>query len=82
MDKDWLLEKLEAGKVRVYCGLDIISASDSAYIDEWRWRAEIEVEPGENPNPGPGGVGSGPAMDSGQLADTLHLTFDVGPTSG
>ena len=81
-DKDWLLEKLEQGRVRLYCTLDIISASDSASIGEWRWRAEIELEPGENPNPGPGGVGSGPVMDSGQPADTLHLAFDVGPTSG
>ena len=81
-DKDWLLEKLEQGKVRLYCTLDIVSASDSAYIGEWRWRAEIELEAGENPNPGPGGVGSGPVMDSGQPADTLHLAFEVGPTSG
>jgi hypothetical protein len=83
VDKDWLLEKLQAGKVRVYCGLDVHSASESAYIDEWNWRLEIDVEPGENPDPGPGGAGgSAPAMDSGVPSDTLHVTFDVWPTWG
>ena len=55
IEPDLLRTKLQEGKVRVYCGLDVHSANEIAYIDEWNWRLEVDVEPGENPTPGPGG---------------------------
>jgi hypothetical protein len=82
VDKDWLLEKIQAGGVRAFCGLDVHSADESVYIDEWNWRFEIDLEPGENPNPGPGGVGDVPDQDTGGAPDVLNIAFDVWPTWG
>jgi hypothetical protein len=69
---DFLLEKILAGDVRAYCELDVHSANESEYIDEWNWRFEVRIGPDEHPTGG---------EPKGQ--DWMRpVTFDVWPTWG
>jgi hypothetical protein len=76
IDETWFVAKAAAGNVVLYCGLDVRSSGESAYIDEWNWRVEIDMEPGELPSD-PGPDPNPPTYDT-----PLTLSFDVWPTWG
>jgi hypothetical protein len=72
VEPDFLRAKILAGDVRAYCALDVHSANESAYVDEWNWRFEVDIGPDEHPT---GGRPKGQSW-------TLDVTFDVWPTWG